>query len=276
MRADAIVIEIRSDRKWASFSPRELWEFRYLLFALAWRDITVRYKQTLVGALWAVIQPLAMMLLLTLSFGHWVKLDAGGVPYPIFSYAALLSWGLFNRGLSAASMSLVTNEAIITKVFFPRLLVPVSAMAAGMVDYLIAFLVFVPLLWWYEVPLAARQILYPLIILLNVVAALGLAFFLSILDAVYRDVRLGLPFLTQLLFFATPIIYSSAMVPAQWQALYWLNPMTGVIEAARWSLLGYPAPPPKLFALSAGVAVLLFFGGILFFLRMERRIVDRI
>jgi lipopolysaccharide transport system permease protein len=272
----APLIEIKSNRRWAPFSFRELWNFRHLLVTLAWRDIAVRYKQTLIGVVWAVIQPAAMMFLLTVFFGRLVKLDSGGVPYPLFSYAALLSWGLFTRGLSSASTSLVTNEAIITKVYFPRLLVPIAAMGAGLIDYLIALVLFGGLLAWYGVMPEYRLLLYPLVILFNLIIALGIGFFLSVLDALYRDIRLALPFVTQLLFFATPIIYSSALVPERFRTLYWLNPMVGVIETARWSLLGYPAPPSHLLAISIAAACSLFVIGILIFLRLERKIVDRI
>ena len=270
------VIEIRCDRKWAPLSLTELWQFRFLFYALVWRDITIRYKQTLIGVLWAVIQPAFMMILFTVIFGRLMKFDTGGVAYPVFSYCALLSWIFFARGLGSASMSLVTNEAIITKVYFPRILVPTAAVMTAFVDFLIAFVVLIPLLVWYDVSIHPPHLLYPLFVLINVIAALGVAYIFSIIDALYRDVRLVLPFLTQLIFFATPVIYSSQIVPARYEAVFWINPMVGVIEGVRWSLLNYPQPPLRNMAYSCLGAVILFLFGILFFQKMERKIVDRI
>lgn len=270
------VIEIRSDKRWAKLSLAELWTYRYLFIALVWRDVTVRYKQSIIGILWAVLQPALMMILLTIVFGRMVGLRSGGIAYPIFSYCGLLSWHLFARGMTSASASLVTNETIITKVYFPRILVPSASLATGFVDFVIAFAVLLPLMVWYEVPFSPMQAVYPAFVLLNIVVALGVAYVLSILDAVYRDVRLALPFLTQLAFFASPVVYSSLEVPQQYQWIYWLNPMTAVLEGTRWTLLGYPSPPTELLALSICSGLAFFAVGVVFFTNMERKIVDRI
>ncbi|MBL4889604.1 MAG: ABC transporter permease [Candidatus Lindowbacteria bacterium] len=246
------------------------------LLTLVWRDVTVRYKQAIIGMLWAVIQPVCMMMVLTVFFGKLVKVESGGVPYAVFSYTALLSWNLFSKGFSSAACSLVTNETIITKVYFPRILVPTSALGTGLVDYLISFTAFIPLLLWYQIGIRPQIIYMPLFIALNILSALGFAYFLSIMDSMYRDVRLALPFLTQVFFFLTPVVYPSSEVHGDYTWLYWLNPMAGVVEGMRWCLLDYPKPATSMLVLSSVTGLLLFVLGVVFFQKFERKIVDRI
>lgn len=267
---------IRAGRKWTPLSFKELWQYRHFFSVLASRDIIVRYKQTVVGVAWAVVQPLVMMLLLTVFFGHWVQVSSGGLPYPVFVYAGLLSWYLFARGLSATAGCLVTNEGIITKVYFPRVLVPAATIATGLLDYALAFVFFVPILFWYDVGFSWRQLVFPFFVVLNIFTTLGIGLFLCVLDALYRDVRFALGFITQILLFATPVIYSSDVVPEKYQILFWLNPMAGVVEGTRWSLLNYELPNLSLLLMSMLMAVGLFLFGLLFFLKTERKIVDRI
>lgn len=255
--------------------PSELWRFRHLFRILVWRDVSIRYKQTLLGVAWAVIQPLALMLCLTLFFGRWSAIPSGGVPYHYFSYVALVFWGLFARGMSTASTSLVTHEGIITKVYFPRCIVPAAAVTAGILDFLLALAAVLPFLLWHGA-LGPAVVFLPVVVLVLLSTVLGVSLVLSVLDAVYRDVRHILPFATQILFFASPIIYPLDLVPASLRTLIALNPMTGIIEAARWCLIGYPRPPANVLLLSSGAAVFLLVLGILFFQRWERQVVDRI
>ncbi|MFB3060584.1 MAG: ABC transporter permease, partial [Candidatus Binatia bacterium] len=211
---------------WVLPNLAELWEYRELLYFLTWRDIKVRYKQTVLGVAWAVIQPLGMMLVFTIFFGHLVGVPSDGLPYPIFAYTALLPWQLFSRALTDASTSLVANERLITKVYFPRLLIPVSAVLASLVDFAIAFVLLLGMMVFYGIVPTGSVLMLPLFVLLALMTALGIGFWLSALNAQYRDVRYTLPFLTQFWLFATPVVYPSSLVPEQWRLLYGLNPMT--------------------------------------------------
>lgn len=268
---------LRASRGWVSINWRELWEYRELLYFLVWRDLKVRYKQTIVGASWAIIQPVCMMIVFSVVFGKLAKLPSQGLPYPVFNYSALLPWQFFAKALTEASTSLVMNERIIGKVYFPRILVPTAVTMAGLVDFLIAFVVLVVLMVYYGITPTWAIFLTPVFLLVTIITALGLAFWLSALDVEFRDVRYTLPFLTQLWFFATPIAYSSAeLVPERWQTLYGLNPMVGVVEGFRWSLLGTPAPNFAMLGVSAATVVVIFVGGVMFFRRMERTLADRL
>ena len=253
---------------WVLPNLAELWEHRELLYFLTWRDIKVRYKQTVLGVAWAVIQPLGMMLVFTIFFGHLVGVPSDGLPYPIFAYTALLPWQLFSRALTDASTSLVVNERLITKVYFPRLLIPLSAVLASLVDFAIAFVLLLGMMVFYGIVPTGSVLMLPLFVLLALMTALGIGFWLSALNAQYRDVRYTLPFLTQFWLFATPVVYPASLVPEQWRLLYGLNPMTGVVEGFRWALLGGTGAPDTMLAVSATVVLGVFIGGLYYFNRV--------
>jgi len=271
-RSDAIVIQPTSG--WVPLNLRDLWEYRELLYFLTWRDIKVRYKQTILGVAWAVIQPLFLMLIFTIFFGRLAKIPSDGLPYPIFAFTALLPWQLFSRALTDASTSLVVNERLITKVYFPRLLVPASAVLASLVDFAIALILLAGMMIYYGIVPTGAIWTLPLFILLALMTALGIGFWLSALDATYRDVRYTLPFLTQLWLFATPVVYPASMVPDKWRLLYGLNPMAGVVEGFRWALLGKGGGPDPLLAVSAIAVLVTFVGGLYYFSRMEETLAD--
>ncbi|MCH6546023.1 MAG: ABC transporter permease [Deltaproteobacteria bacterium] len=265
---------IRPAAGWVPLNLAELWEYRELLYFLTWRDIKVRYKQTVLGAAWAVIQPLGMMLVFTIFFGRLVGVPSDGLPYPIFAYTALLPWQLFSRALTDASTSLVVNERLITKVYFPRLLIPVSAVLASLVDFAIAFVLLLGMMVFYGIVPTGSVLMLPLFVLLALMTALGIGFWLSALNAQYRDVRYTLPFLTQFWLFATPVVYPSSLVPEQWRLLYGLNPMTGVVEGFRWALLGRTGAPDAMLAVSAIAVLATFIGGLYYFSRVEETLAD--
>jgi lipopolysaccharide transport system permease protein len=252
----------------------EIWHYRELLFFLVWRDIKVRYKQTALGVAWAVLQPLFTMLVFTLFFGRLAKISSNGLPYPLFSYAALLPWQLFAFALTESSNSIVVNERLITKVYFPRLVIPLAAVLAGLVDFAIAFVLLIGLMIWYRVTPTLAILTLPLFIIFALITALSAGLWLSALNVQYRDVRYTLTFIVQLWLFASPVAYSSTLVPPRWRPLYGLNPMAGVIEGFRWALLGKsPAPGPML-AVSVFVVIIFLFGGLRYFRRMERTFAD--
>jgi len=252
---------------------REIWRYKELLYFFTWRDFKVRYKQTVLGAAWAIIQPLLLMLVFTVFFGRLIGVPSEGLPYSIFAYTALLPWQLFARALSDASVSLVANERVITKVYFPRLLVPAAAVISSLVDFAIAFVLLLGMMLFYGIYPGSAIIALPVFILLALIAALGVGFWLSALNAIYRDVRYTLPFLTQLWMFATPVAYPSSLLHEPWRTLYGLNPMVGVVEGFRWALLG-TQPPGSMLAVSSVVSVALLVSGAYCFRRMEKTFAD--
>jgi homopolymeric O-antigen transport system permease protein len=261
----------------AGFQPLqlgELWRFRELLLFLTWRDVKVRYKQTALGAAWAIIQPVFMMLIFTLAFGRLAKVPSDGVPYPVFAYAALLPWQLFAHALTEASNSLVSNERLITKVYFPRLVVPISAVLGGLVDFVVAFVVLIGLMLYYGIVPGLAIVTLPLFMALAIATALGVGLWLSALNVRYRDVRYTIVFLTQFWLFATPVAYPSSLVPERFRVLYGLNPMAGVVEGFRWALLGIGAPSMPLLIASSVVVVMVLAGGLVYFRRMEQIFAD--
>jgi lipopolysaccharide transport system permease protein len=262
--------------RWPSFNLREIWEARDLLFILAWRDIKVRYKQTTLGAAWAVLQPLLTMVVFSLLFGVAAKLPSEGIPYPIFTYAALLPWQLFAYAMTESGNSLVANQQLITKVYFPRLVIPLGAVLAGLVDFAIAFVVLLGMMVFYHIPFSLNMLLLPFFVLLAVLTALTVGMWLSALNVEYRDVRYTIPFLTQFWMFATPIAYSATLVPEQWLWLYSLNPMYGVVQGFRWALLGLEGFSLPFFLLSTGVVVVLLIGGLAYFRHMEDSFADNV
>jgi len=266
-------ILIRPSRGWVALNLRDLWLYRELLYFLTWRDIKVRYKQTVLGAAWAVLQPFFTMVVFSVFFGRLAQVPSDGIPYPIFAYCALVPWSYFAGALDRAGNSLVGSANLITKVYFPRLAIPISAVLAGLLDFAIAFVVLLGMMLYYGIVPTAAVLTLPLFLLLAVATALAVGLWLSALNVQYRDVRYTIPFLTQFWLFATPIAYSSSLVPERWRALYGLNPMAGVVEGFRWALLG-KEPPGPLIAVSAIVVILLLVGGLYYFRRMERSFAD--
>ena len=267
-------LNIRPPRGWISLDLRGLWEYRELLYFLTWRDIKVRYKQTALGAAWAVIQPFFMMIVFSLFFGKLGKIPSDGVPYPVFAYCALLPWQLFAHALSESSNSLVANERLITKVYFPRLIVPISAVLGGLMDFAIAFLILLGMMAYYGIAPTMMIVTLPLFLLLAVMTALGVGLWLSALNVQYRDVRYTIGFLAQFWLFATPVAYPSSLIPQQWRWLYGLNPMAGVVEGFRWALLGKAEGPGALLAVSIIAVLLILVGGLFYFRRMEQTFAD--
>jgi lipopolysaccharide transport system permease protein len=267
-----IVIEAgRTERQYW----RDLWNYRELFFFLAWRDILVRYKQTAIGILWALLRPLLTMVVLTVVFGKWAKMPSEGVPYPILVFAAMLPWQFFANSFSGASNSLITNTNLISKIYFPRLIIPTSSVVVSFVDFLISGVILFFLMIWYGFWPTWRFILLPLLILVATAASLGAGFWISALNVKYRDFRYVVPFIVQFGLYISPVGFSSSVVPDKWRLLYSLNPMVGVIDGFRWAILGKNvvmyAPG---FILSLGLLMLLLFGGLKYFRSMERTFAD--
>jgi lipopolysaccharide transport system permease protein len=251
-----------------------LWQFRELAYFFVWRDIKIRYKQTAIGAAWAVLQPLATMLVFSLFFGHLAKIPSGGLPYPIFYFSALLPWMYFAGAVQHAADSVVAHQKVITKVYFPRLILPLSAVLPGLLDFAIGFVVFLAMMSFYHTSPSLAILLLPVFLLLAVTTALSVGLWLSALNAIYRDVRYVVPFLIQFWMFVSPVAYPTALVPARWRWLYGLNPMAGVIEGFRWALTGMVQPPSLVLAASAGAVLVVLLGGMIFFQKMEGTIAD--
>jgi homopolymeric O-antigen transport system permease protein len=270
----AIVRTIAPSSGWLDLNLGELWEYRELLYFFVWRDLKIRYKQTAIGAAWAVLQPFLTMVVFSLFFGRLARIPSGGLPYPIFYYSALLPWTYFAGALQNATNAMAENERVITKVYFPRLLLPLAAVVSGLVDFAIGFVVFLGMMLYYGIAPGAAILLLPVFLLLAVLTAAGVGLWLSALNAIYRDVRYVLPFLIQFWLFASPVAYPTSLIPERWRALYGLNPMAGVIEGFRWALTGHSEPPNLLIA-AACLAVLLFAaGGVAYFQKMEGTIAD--
>ena len=268
------VLRIAPPGRWCALPFAELWEYRELLYFFVWRDIKVRYKQTAIGAAWAVLQPFLTMLVFSLFFGKLAHIPSQGLPYPIFYYSALLPWMYFAAALQNATNTIVENQRLITKVYFPRLALPLSAVVSGMVDFGISFLMFLVIMAYYRIRPGAAMFWLPLFLLLAVLTALGVGLWLSALNAIYRDVRYVLPFLVQFWMFASPVAYASSLVPAKWRWLYGLNPMAGVIEGFRWSLTGRGDPPGRMFVVSVLVVVAVLLSGVGYFQKMESTVAD--
>jgi len=270
--ATAIATIIRPSGARPSFGA--LWAYRELLYFLVWRDLKVRYKQTVLGVAWAVLQPLATTLVFTIFLGRLAGMPSDGVPYPLFAYTAMLPWQLFAHALTESSNSLVANERLITKVYFPRLVIPLATILAGLVDFVIAFMVVIGLMAWYGVAPGLSVLAVPLFVGLAVLTALAVGLWLSALNVQYRDVRYTLGFLVQIWLFATPVAYPSTLVPERWRALYGLNPMAGVVEGFRWALLGHGQAPGAMLVVSTAVTVVVLIAGLWYFKRMERTFAD--
>lgn len=273
--AATAVTVIEPSSGWVALRLRELWPYRELLFFLTWRDVKIRYKQTILGGLWAVIQPVMMMVVFTVFFGRLAAVPSDGVPYPIFSFTGLVPWALFTYALTQAANSLVGNSQLLTKVYFPRLLLPVASTLAGVVDFALSFVVLVGMMAYYRLwPTPKTLLVVPGLVLLCLVASIGVGLWLAALSVRYRDVRYTLPFLTQLWLFATPIAYPSSELPDAWRVVSGVNPMAGVVEGFRWTLLGTDRPPWLMLAMSSASAVVLLTTGLFYFRRTERSFSD--
>lgn len=267
------ITRIRPSRGWTHVNVRELWDYRELAYLLAWRDVTVRYKQTIGGAAWAIIQPFLTMVAFSLFFGQLARIPSDGVPYPIFSYTALLPWNYFSQSLMRSSTSLVSSATLITKVYFPRLLLPMSSVLPPLLDFAIAFVVLLGMMLYYGRWPTAAVVLLPLLMVVAMMCALGTGLWVSALNVDYRDFGQLLPFLIQVWLLATPVAYPSSLLEEPWRTLYGLNPMVGVIEGFRWALLG-TNPPGEQLLLSAIVSVALLVSGVFYYRRTERTFAD--
>ncbi|MBT3354328.1 MAG: ABC transporter permease [Candidatus Scalindua sp.] len=265
---------IKPSRGWVPLKLRDLWEYRELLYFLTWRDIKVRYKQTALGASWAIIQPFFTMVVFSLFFGRLAKIPSDGIPYPLFAFAALVPWTFFANGLSQSSNSLVGSAELITKVYFPRLIIPVASILSGLIDFVIAFAVFFLMALYYGIYPTLSVILLPLFLLLGFTTALGVGLWLSALNVRFRDVRYIIPFLTQFWLFATPIAYPSSLLSEPWRTVYGINPMVGVVEGFRWALLGTDTAPGAMIIVSSLVALCLLVSGVFYFKRVEKYFAD--
>jgi lipopolysaccharide transport system permease protein len=270
------VTVIEPSKGWVSLRLGALWRFRELLYFLIWRDVKVRYKQTLLGAAWAILQPLATMVVFSIFFGKLARMPSDGVPYPLFAYVALVPWTFFANGLTLSSNSLVANQTLLRKVFFPRLVIPVSAVASGLLDFAIAFVVLLGLAAKYGVTPTAHMVWIPLLVLLALVTALGVGLWFAALNVLYRDIQYVVPFLVQVWLYATPIVYPSSLVPERWRTLYAINPMVGVVEGFRWALLGTGTAPGPMMLVSSAAAVAILIAGLFFFRRMEKSFSDMV
>lgn len=268
------IVRIRPSKGWVELRLGELWSYRELLYFLVWRDIKVRYKQTALGATWAIIQPFFSMVVFSLFFGKLANMPSDGVPYPIFSFAGLVPWNFFASGLTSSSDSLVSSANLIKKIYFPRLAIPISTVLAGGVDFLISFGVLILLMVYFGITPTVRIIFVPAFALLAFITALGVGLWMSALNVKYRDVRYTVPFITQFWMFATPIVYPSTLLSEPWRTVYGLNPMVGVVEGFRWALLGTQSAPGPMLAASAIASLLILIGGAFYFRRMERQFSD--
>jgi lipopolysaccharide transport system permease protein len=265
---------IEPSRGWVGLKLRELWEYRELSYFLTWREVKVRYKQTVIGAAWAVIQPLFAMLVFSLFFGRLAKMPSDGVPYPVFSLTALVPWTFFANGLTQSANSLVGNANLISKVYFPRLCIPISAVLSGGVDFVIGLVLLAGLMVIEHVAPTMNILWLPLFILLALITSLGVGLWLSALNVQYRDVRYVVPFLTQFWMFATPIVYPSSLLKEPWRTVYGLNPMVGVVEGFRWALLGVGRVPGAMLLISSLAATAILISGAFYFRRMEKIFAD--
>ncbi len=251
-----------------------VWEYRELLYFLVWRDVKVRYKQTVLGATWAILQPLMTMAIFTVIFSYFAKIPSDGLPYPVFAYAALLPWNYFSQAMNRSSNSLVGNAQLITKVYFPRFMIPLASTVTPAVDLAVSFIPLLGLMFWFGITPTRGVLALPFFFLLSMLTALSFGLWLSPIHARYHDVGYVTPFLTQFWMYASPVVYPVSLVPERWRWLYILNPMAGVIEGFRWALLGKVRPDFQVMAIGASIILVLFFGGIVFFRRMERTFAD--
>jgi lipopolysaccharide transport system permease protein len=273
--SDSLSIRIiQPSRNWAALNLAELWEYRELVYLMVWRELKVRYKQTMLGVAWAIVQPFFTMIVFSVIFGRLAGLPSDGLPYPVFSFAALLPWQLFSLALNESSNSVVTNQRLLTKIYFPRLLLPISAVAVALSDFGISFVFLLGMMAYYGVVPSVAIVTIPLWTMLAIVSALGIGLWLAALNVRYRDIRYTLPFLTQIWLYATPIAYSSSLIPERWRPLYALNPMVGVVEGFRWALLGSGSLPGTMLMVSTGAVLAILVSGLIYFRTTERTFAD--
>jgi lipopolysaccharide transport system permease protein len=271
---DAKLTVVQPSRGLFRLDLAPLWEYRELLYFLVWRDIKVRYKQTAIGAAWAICQPLLTMMIFALIFGRFAKIPSDNIPYPIFAFAGLLPWTYFSQSIARSGASLVSDSNLIRKIYFPRLIIPAAAVVAPVVDFALSFLILLVMMAWYRVVPGRAVVALPLFLLLAIVAALGVSLWLSALNVRYRDVGHAIPFLVQFWMYASPVVYPASLIPQKWRMLYSLNPMVGVVEGFRWGLLGKESVDFVAMAIGTVVALILLLGGLVFFKRMERVFAD--
>ncbi len=267
-------IVVQPSKGFIRLDLRPVWQYRELLYFLVWRDIKVRYKQTAIGAAWAICQPLLTMMIFAVIFGRFAKIPSDNVPYPIFAFAGLLPWMYFSQSISRSGMSIVSDANLIRKIYFPRLIIPASAVVAPLVDFALSFLILLVMMAWYRVTPNWAITTLPLFMCLAVCAALGVSFWLSALNVRYRDVGHAIPFLAQFWMYASPIVYPVSLIPQHWRFLYSVNPMVAVVEGFRWGLLAKESPEFSVILIGTSMALLLFLSGLVFFKRMERRFAD--
>ena len=268
------VIYLEPSKGWVSLKLKEVWDYRELLYFLIWRDIKVRYKQTVLGATWAIIQPFFTMIVFSLFFGALAKMPSDGIPYPIFSFTALVPWTFFANGLGKASNSLVGSSNLIKKVYFPRLIIPIASTVSGIIDFVLAFVMLIGMMFYFGIIPTINVLWLPFFLLLALVTALGVSLWLSAMNVQFRDVQYIIPFLTQFWLFATPIAYPSSLLSEPWRTLYGINPMVGVVEGFRWALLGTQTAPGPIIAVSSFVAVVVLISGTFYFRRLEKTFAD--
>jgi lipopolysaccharide transport system permease protein len=271
---DTPVIHIEPSHRWGMVNFQELWDYRELLYFLVWRNVKVRYKQTAIGASWAIIQPLTTAIIFTLVFSRLANVPSDGLPYPLFCYAALLPWTYFATSLNQSTLSLTSNANLLTKIYFPRILLPLSAVLSGLVDFAVSFTLLIGMMIWYEIAPTWGILLLPLFVLLIMLTALAVSLWLSVINVRYRDVGQAVPFVVQIWLFVSPVAYPVSRVPAEWRMFYDLNPMAGVIEGFRWAVLGTDDPRFFLVTLSTIIVCAILFGGVLFFTRMQDTLAD--
>ena len=251
-----------------------IWAYRELLYFLAWRDIKVRYKQTVIGAVWAILQPLMTMVIFTVIFGNFAKIPSDGLPYPLFVYAALLPWEYFSQAISRSGVSVVNDANLVQKIYFPRLIIPLAAVVTPLVDFVLSFLILLGMMFWFRVVPTWSMMILPFFLLMALLTALSAGLWLSALNVRYRDIRYTIPFLTQFWMYASPIAYPVSLIPEKWRLLYSLNPLVGVVEGFRWALLGMESPDFRLMAVSATVVLVILLGGLVYFKKTEQTFAD--
>lgn len=270
---DEPLVVIQPNNKWNLINLRDIWAYRELLFFLTWRDVKVRYKQTLLGAAWAILQPLFMMIIFTIFFGRLAGVDSAGIPYPVFALAGLVPWTFFSNTITASGNSLVGSAHLITKVYFPRLIVPAAAMMAGLVDFVLAFLLLIALMIYYRMPITGQVVFLPLLVLLTALFGLGVGTWMSALNVKYRDVRFALPFVIQLWLFVSSVILPSSAIPAKYRWILMFNPMSGIIEGYRAALFGLPFDWPAL-GVATVLTIAMLFYSVYSFGKAERSFAD--
>ncbi len=268
------VIRIEPSKGWITLKLKDIWEYRELLGIFVWRDLKVRYRQTIIGALWAIVQPFLTMVIFSVFFGRLAGVPSDQIPYPIFSYAALVPWTFFANSINQASNSLINSADMIKKIYFPRLTMPMASVFAGLVDFLLAFIILLGMMFYYGFVPTINVLWLPFFIILSMITALGVSFWLSALNVQFRDVRYMIPFITQAWLFATPVAYPSSMLTEPWHTLYGINPMVGVVEGFRWALLGTNTAPGPMILVSFVVALGMLISGALYFRRMEKIFAD--